>query len=284
VDGKTVYLEQRLSGDYKTLDGLFISSVRFDLIVEDDVGKPLETFEKLSMHSFDLLYFPKIVSSSALIDVEWKDRPVIPGKLYDMPKDSVQALSGGGDEVPGEPKEFGAALDALEKVEDASILAVPGECSADIYDKLIGHCYKMKYRVAILDPKQGLNVGGIRDQRANEMSSMQGYGALYYPWLKIVDPVTKDIISVPPSGAIAGVYARTDTTRGVHKAPANEGLIGVVGLDEQITTEQQALLNPSGINVIRFFKGSGYLVWGARTISNDASWRYVNVRRHSIYL
>jgi len=182
------------------------------------------------------------------------------------------------------PRDFEAAISALEKVDDASILVVPGECGADIYDKMITHCAKMKYRVAILDPKQGLSIAEVINSRANEMSSLQGYAAVYYPWLRIVDPITEEIVSVPPSGAVAGVYARVDRMRGVHKAPANEELLELAGLDVQLTNESQALLNPDGINAIRFIKGSGNLVWGARTISTDPSRRYVNVCRLLIYL
>jgi len=188
------------------------------------------------------------------------------------------------DDVVDAPRDYEAALSALEKVYDAGILVIPGEFGADIYDKMITHCEKMKYRVAILDPEQGIGIAEVRSSRADEMSSERGYAALYYPWLKITDPITEEIISVPPGGAVAGVYARVDNKRGVHKAPANEELLGLDGLDVQLTTENQALLNPDGINAIRFIKGSGNLVWGARTISNDPLWRYINVRRLFIYL
>jgi len=106
------------------------------------------------------------------------------------------------------------------------------------------------------------------------------YAALYYPWIESADMVRgKGTVRVPPSGYVAGVYARTDTERGVHKAPANEVVRGATGLPVQVTQSEQDSLNPLGINCIRTFPGRGIRIWGARTLSSDASWRYINVRR-----
>jgi len=281
VENKTVYLENALANNYP--DDSAIASLRFTVSIKDGVGKTLETFENLSLLRNDLLYFAKVINS-AYVAVNWVGDPYAPVSKDELPVFNEYALGGGADDDLTKDRDFGPAFEALKKVDDASIIAVPGEHGAAIYDQLIEHCYSMKYRIALLDPPSGLNVNQIRAIRANEMSSMQGYGAFYYPWLKIVDPVTKETISMPPSGAIAGIYARSDSTRGVHKAPANEGLLGVVGLETQITAQDQNVLNPEGINAIRFFKGRGYLVWGARTISKDLLWNYINVRRLFIYL
>lgn len=106
------------------------------------------------------------------------------------------------------------------------------------------------------------------------------YGALYYPWIRIANPLGNGAsILVPPSGHLAGIYARSDTERGVHKAPANEVIRGVMAVETQITKSEQDILNPVGVNCIRAFPGRGIRVWGARTLSSDASWRYINVRR-----
>jgi uncharacterized protein len=105
------------------------------------------------------------------------------------------------------------------------------------------------------------------------------YAALYYPWIKVMDPATDLIVSIPPSGHIAGIWARNDNTRGVHKAPANEVVLGVVGLSYQTTKGEQDTLNPIGVNCVRNFPGRGIRVWGARTLSSDPAWRYINVRR-----
>jgi phage tail sheath protein FI len=103
--------------------------------------------------------------------------------------------------------------------------------------------------------------------------------ALYYPWIEVIDPLTRRPIAIPPSGHIAGVWARTDERRGVHKAPANEVILGATGLAFQVTHQEQGSLNKNGINCIRAFPGRGIRIWGARTLSSDPEWRYINVRR-----
>jgi hypothetical protein len=105
------------------------------------------------------------------------------------------------------------------------------------------------------------------------------FAALYYPWIEVMDPLSKSPILIPPSGHVAGIWARTDATRGVHKAPANEVVLGANGLGFQVTGEEQGGLNQVGINCIRSFPGRGIRVWGARTLSSDPEWRYLNVRR-----
>ncbi|MGL4790221.1 MAG: phage tail sheath family protein, partial [Anaerotignaceae bacterium] len=110
------------------------------------------------------------------------------------------------------------------------------------------------------------------------------YAAMYHPWVKVLDPLTKNTTAIPPSGSIAGVYARTDSTRGVHKAPANEIVSACVGLDCNYTAGEQDILNPKGVNLIRSFPGQGIRVWGARTVSSNSLWRYVNVRRLFIFI
>ena len=110
--------------------------------------------------------------------------------------------------------------------------------------------------------------------------SAGGYAATYYPWLVVNDPVSGGRTTAPPSGHLAGVWARTDASRGVHKAPANTTIAGALGLVRPVSKGEQELLNPAGINCIRFFPGEGILVWGARTLAPEASeFRYINVRR-----
>jgi phage tail sheath protein FI len=105
------------------------------------------------------------------------------------------------------------------------------------------------------------------------------YAAMYYPWIKVMDPATDKVVQIPPSGHMAGIWSRSDNTRGVHKAPANEVVQGAVGLSYQTTKGEQDTLNPNGVNCIRAFPGRGIRVWGARTLSSDPAWRYINVRR-----
>jgi uncharacterized protein len=110
------------------------------------------------------------------------------------------------------------------------------------------------------------------------------HAALYYPWIKIRHPVSGEILSVPPSGHVCGTYARVDVQRGVHKAPANEEILGVFGADKQVSTLEQDILNPLGVNCLREFSGRGLRVWGARTVSNESLWKYINIRRLFLYL
>jgi hypothetical protein len=139
----------------------------------------------------------------------------------------------------------------------------------------------MRYRIAVLDSGDGQSPAAVQTFRANFDSR---YAALYYPWVTVQDPSTGVNLNLPPSGFVAGIYARNDVTRGVSKAPANETIDLAVGLETILDDAQQETLNPLGINVLRFFPERGYLVWGARTTSTDPEWKYVSVRRLFIYL
>jgi hypothetical protein len=144
---------------------------------------------------------------------------------------------------------------------------------------MIAHCEGMKDRFAILDCPPGLSPQQVKNWRMKDAGYDSKYAAVYYPWIRIANPMGGESILVPPSGHLAGIYARSDTERGVHKAPANEVIRGVMGVETQITKGEQDILNPVGVNCIRAFPGRGIRVWGARTLSSDASWRYINVRR-----
>jgi uncharacterized protein len=153
-----------------------------------------------------------------------------------------------------------------------------------VQTSMIAHCENMKDRFAILDCPPGMNPQAMKEWRMNTAGYDTKYGAVYYPWIKIADPLGGPSIMTPPSGYMAGIYARSDNERGVHKAPANEVVRGAIGLEMQITKGEQDILNPIGVNCIRTFPGRGIRVWGARTLSSDASWRYVNVRRLFNYI
>ena len=124
----------------------------------------------------------------------------------------------------------------------------------------------------------------VEDVEAHRDIFDSEYAALYHPWLIVYDSLDKKNIAIPPSGAVMGIYARSDNTRGVHKAPANEVVRNCVGLDCQFNKGEQDILNPKGVNLIRSFPGQGIRVWGARTVSSNGLWKYVNVRRLFIYL
>lgn len=206
-------------------------------------------------------------------------------------------LTGGNDGDAPTPAEYrgddnGTAgktgLVALSDIEDISIVAAPGSTregqaanAAVVTRHLITHCETMRYRVAVLDSRESLDLGEVQEQRA-EIDTTRA--ALYYPWIRIYDPVTEDHIHVPPSGALSGIWARNDIDHGVHKSPANEVLRQALGFETWINKAQQEVLNPKGINCLRFFEGRGLRVWGARTASSDPEWKYLNVRRYFAFL
>jgi hypothetical protein len=173
------------------------------------------------------------------------------------------------------------AIQALEDIDEVSIAFVPGVWSRSVQGALIQHCEVLKDRFAILDPRDGLDIEGIRSFR--EVLDTK-YAALYYPWLVVRDPIAKKDVEVGPSAHMAGLYARVDVERGVHKAPANEVIRGISRLAADVTKREHDMLNPKNINVLRFFPGRGYRVWGARVVTSDAAWKYINVRRLFIYV
>ena len=149
----------------------------------------------------------------------------------------------------------------------------------DLQGKMISHCENAGDRMAILDAPPNLLPQEVLEWRMNTAGYDSKFAALYYPWIEVMNPLTNQPIMVPPSGHVAGLWCRTDATRGVHKAPANEVVMGANGLGFQITQAEQGGLNKVGINCIRAFPGRGIRVWGARTMSSDPEWRYINVRR-----
>ncbi|MBQ6510314.1 MAG: phage tail sheath family protein [Flexilinea sp.] len=182
-------------------------------------------------------------------------------------------------------------VDGLEVLDDVTMVVVPDLMTTMPGEKLdldmvkavqaqmIAHCERCGDRVAILDTPPNMNPQEVKKWRMETTGFDSSYAAMYYPWIKVSDPATDKIVSVPPSGYVAGVWARNDTTAGVHKAPANEVVSLAVGLDYQTTKGEQDTLNPNGVNCIRSFPGRGIRVWGARTLSSDPAWRYINVRR-----
>ncbi len=180
-------------------------------------------------------------------------------------------------------------LVTFEDLENISIIAAPGSTgfyndekeSQAIVNNVLIHCKRMRYRVAVLDTPSKQVISSVSQWRAKFDST---HAAMYYPWVTIFDPVTNDEINLPPSGFISGIYARNDVDYGVHKAPANEVVRSAVGFEYLINKGQQDVLNPKGVNCSRFFPGRGYRLWGARTISSDPEWKYINVRRYFAYL
>jgi len=213
-------------------------------------------------------------------------------------------LDGGGNTAPtslnpgsyvGDPAAR-KGVGGLESIDEVTMVSVPDLMSAyqrglidlegvkAVQLAMISHCELMGDRMAILDPPPGLNAQEIKEWRVETAGYDSKYATLYWPWVKSFDPATGTNIFVPPSGHMAGIWGRNDDTRGVHKAPANEVVRGAIDLEINITKTEHDLLNPEGINVIRAFPGRGIRVWGARTLSSDPAWRYINVRRLFNYL
>ncbi len=183
-----------------------------------------------------------------------------------------------------------SGLEGLEVLEDVTMVAIPDLMAMyqrGLIDKdgvkavqlaLINHCERMQDRMAIIDPLPDLKPQAVKKWREKDSNFDSKFAALYYPWIKVADTNGKPV-SVPPSAFMAGIWSRSDAERGVHKAPANEIVRGALGPAYDVTTNEQDTLNPIGINCIRTFTNRGVRVWGARTLSSDADWRYINVRR-----
>ncbi len=233
--------------------------------------------------------------ASRLISVE-----EVKGVTTLVPQRGQVSLSGGrapaataelsaGDYVGNSADRTGFA--GLEAIDEITMLCVPDLMAAHqrgmldeegvkaVQLAMIAHCELMSDRVAILDPPPCLNAQQIKEWRVSYAGYDSKYAALYWPWMKVMDPLAGKATYVPPSGHIAGIWARNDDTRGVHKAPANEVVRGAITLELQITKGEHDQLNPIGVNCIRSFPGQGIRIWGARTLSSDPEWRYLNVRR-----
>ncbi len=270
----------------------------FKIIVKK-AGKKVEEFDKVTTKKGPRNVVQVVNATSQLIRIAEASR----GQVA-VPNKGTVELSGGAlpEPTPLAPDDYvGDSADrtgfgGLEAIDPITMVCVPDLMAAyqqgmleleqvqAVQLAMIAHCELMGDRVAILDPPPGLNAQQIREWRVDKAGYDSKYAALYWPWIKVMDPATGENIHIPPSGYIAGIWGRNDDTRGVHKAPANEVVRGAVSLELQITKSEHDLLNPEGINCIRAFPGRGVRVWGARTLSSDPAWRYLNVRRLFNYL
>jgi uncharacterized protein len=246
-----------------------------------------EEFDNLTWDPGSTDYYKKrILAQSHLIEVsagpESNPGDIHPGNilLLDGGKDApVEVQDYKGDDKDDNP----SGLAAFVGEDDISIVCAANEGEFDdLSDAVVQHCEKMQDRFAVLQAK--VDAGEIGDLFPVGGKLDSKYAAFYYPWLKINDPVTNMPKLIPPGGHVAGIYARSDIERGVHKAPANEPIRGVIDLQFDVNKGEQEILNPRGVNCIRSFRGRGPVVWGARTISTDPLWKYVNVRRLFLFL
>jgi phage tail sheath protein FI len=203
---------------------------------------------------------------------------------------NVAAVLAGNDGLPPVDNDYKNGLTALDVVRDVNIVAVPGVASADVVSSGVNYCTQRTDCFFIGDV--GRDDDSVDDGRAfiASLTTKTSYGAVYYPWLRMADPlgVAPQPILVPPSGFVAGTYARIDSRRGVFKAPAGTeaNVAGAIGLGADTTDVQQDFLNPIGLNVIRSFPASGLVIWGSRTLATrlDPEYRYIPVRRLAIFL
>ena len=264
----------------------------FKLVVKRG-GQPVETFDNVTTRRGPSNVVTVVRQQSKLITAE-----EVKGKALAVPRPGEVALAGAA-ALPAKAKAddyVGNSADrtgfgGLEAIDNVTMLCAPDVMAAfkagvfteedvkSVQLAMIAHCELMSDRVAILDTPPGLNAQQVRDWRMNTAGYDSKYAALYWPWIKVTDPVAGKHVHVPPSGYLAGIWARNDSTRGVHKAPANEVIRGVLSLELNITKGEHDTLNPVAVNCIRAFPGQGIRVWGARTLSSDAEWRYLNVRR-----
>jgi phage tail sheath protein FI len=274
-------------------DATEASDDTFKLVVKR-AGRVVETFDNLTARRGPTNVVTVVRQQSQTITVEEvKGRGVaVPAKGVEIAlasAASAPAVVRATDYVGNTADRTGFA--GLEAVDEVTMLCVPdvmaayqqGMIDADglkaVHLAMIAHCELMGDRVAILDAPPGLNAQKVKTWRVDEAGYDSKYAALYWPWIKVMDPLTGRPAMMPPSGHMAGVWARNDATRGVHKAPANEVIRGVLAPELAITKGEHDQLNPVAVNCIRAFPGQGIRVWGARTLSSDPEWRYLNVRR-----
>lgn len=264
-------------------------------------GPVFEQFSGLTLANVPGRYYRDIINNgSNLIRITGVDPAQTHPFLYPSGGDGLNvALTTGGADGnpptdldirgtdPGPGQRTG--LKALEDIETISIIAVPGITSQVVQNALVEQCERLKYRFGLLDPhpKAGNLAPDINDIQNQRNLYDTKYAAIYYPRVMMPDP-TNVIVPVPPSGHMAGIYARVDDERGVYKAPANEVIADITGLELTVNKAEQDILNPEpdNINVLRDFRrqGRGLRVWGARCITGDTTWKYINVRRLFIFL
>lgn len=250
-----------------------------------------EDFDDLVLEEASPDYYEKrLLDSSALatlvrVGADLTALPQIDSKALDQNGvDDPAPLSAPDYEgLPSGNRETEQGLASLEQdpFRDVALVYAPA-VPVDIAQKIIGHCERLKFRFAAIDSERV--VGDISALEPRSQIQDTQYAAFYFPWLSIADPQTGARKLVPPGGYALGVYARTDSERGVFKAPANEVVRGALELASDINDNQQGSLNPKGVNVTRSFPGRGIRIWGARTMSSNALWKYVSVRRLFIFL
>jgi phage tail sheath protein FI len=316
ADGRQFF--RRGGADVGVLDTDVIQLVELRVLVKVDAER-IDFYDELGAHPDQKRYIGKILQrddpedENSVLWLDW-DPTVATGNdvaanlMVNLQQNANKRLAGGHDGLEAQPDDLAGkdadpddatkkatGLAALGEIDDIAIVAVPDGGGYDdvllcrqAADRLITHAELMRYRIAVVDAPVGSSMTEIRDFKGRFDTK---YGALYHPWIEILDPTERAAqgappkrILLPPSGFVTGIYARSDIERGVFKAPANEVVRGLTKFEVNINKARQDVLNPEGINALRFFEGRGNRVWGARTMSSDPEWKYVNVRRLFIYI
>ncbi|CAB3778750.1 hypothetical protein LMG28614_00714 [Paraburkholderia ultramafica] len=297
VEGNVVTLSKAPTKQY--YEGHKLRIIEAEVTVQyapDNIVVTEEVFSNLSLSDTGANYLVgQVTGQSKLVDVTVQNLSV-GENLAKFPAAPIngqwQALTESGDDSlntlstddfvgidGGSGKRTG--IQSFEDIDEISIVIAPGMWSTVVQSALITQCELLKSRFAILDPRDGLDIENIKAFRSPIDTK---YAALYYPWVVVRDPSVSRDVAIAPSGHMAGIYARVDDSRGVFKAPANEVILGIQGLEQDITKREQDILNPLNINVLRYFPTRSNRVWGARVLTSDASWKYVPVRRLFIYV
>jgi len=277
----TLYVEKEaVSGGWKPLESL--SEVKVQTAVVEGKKQVALAYKNNKLPKFvELIVLDTATTLTKAMPREQEQTLSIEKNLLPAPKAS---------EFRGDVSDR-KGVEGLEVLDDVTMVVVPDLMTTMPGEKLdldmvkgvqtmmIGHCERLGDRVAILDAPPDLTPQEVKKWRMDIAGFDSSYAAMYYPWIKVMDPATDKVVQIPSSGHMAGIWARNDNTRGVHKAPANEVVQGAVGLAYQTTKGEQDTLNPNGVNCIRAFPGRGIRVWGARTLTSDPAWRYINVRR-----
>ena len=266
-------------------------------------GEPVETFPNLGLGGpRDAATVVNATSTKVKLEIRLEEETDLSSQLELLRPGTYALEKAAPVPVPVNGRKFAGSesartgINGLAIAEDVTIVAVPDLVTAAtredgsldlglwkaVQTSLIAHCEQHANRMALLDTPPGLTPQQAKEWRAEVAQYDSAFAAMYYPWIKVENPLGSGAsaeIVVPPSGHVAGVWARTDETRGVWKAPANDTIRGVLDVERAVTQNEQAFLNPVGINAIRPFGTRGIRIWGARTLASDTDWRYINVRR-----
>lgn len=301
-------LETALSNAQSAMDAAeataFAESVEFDLLIEkmsNGVAFETELFTGLSLNDASPSYVARVLGSAEAGGANPSDdgdsamvRAHVPASGEVRPDAGLHDITGGSDGTitpatyignASEDPDERTGIQALANEPGISLVAIPGQTDVSAQKALLTHCEQQVYRFAVLDAPQGAKLKEARDYRG-EFDSTRA--ALYYPWLNVAAPFGPqgDLHAIPPSGHMLGIYARTDNSRGVWKAPANEVVRNILGFDIAVNKGEQDILNPVHVNCLRDFRAEqrGLRVWGARTLSSDPEWKYVPVRRTFLFI